>query len=207
VNDDDHPDVVFARGGVTNRVCLGRGDGTFRDCADVGSETEDSLAVALGDVNGDGKLDAVFANVERIPAADPPTRNRVCLGDGAGGFACQQVSPDSNRFHGVALGDVNEDSNVDALFATNNQQKSRLCLGDGTGQFTCSDMPADSQAARAVSIADLDGDRHLDAVFANASEFSDPARICYGDGLGTFDCALAPNIIETHAVAVGQLAW
>ena len=52
-----------------------------------------------------GNLDAVFAN--------DPARNRVCLGDGAGGFTCSDVSADTNRSIDVALGDVDGDGNLD----------------------------------------------------------------------------------------------
>ena len=55
-----------------------------------------SQGVALGGLDGDGNLDAVFANVGQ--------RNRVCLGAGAGGFtSCSDVSTDSNSSFGVAL--------------------------------------------------------------------------------------------------------
>ncbi len=47
-----------------------------------------SPSMALGDVNGDTKVDAVFANQNQP--------NRVCLGDGAGGFTCSDVSSDTN---------------------------------------------------------------------------------------------------------------
>ena len=44
----------------------------------------DGSALAL---NGDNDLDAVFANFN--------LRNRVCLGNGAGGFTCSDVSTDN----------------------------------------------------------------------------------------------------------------
>ena len=62
----------------------------------------------MGDVNGDGDLDAVFANV---------AKNRLCWGDGSGSFFCGDVSSDSNTSRDVALGDVNGDGNLDAVFA------------------------------------------------------------------------------------------
>ncbi len=43
-----------------------------------------SPGVALGGLNGDGNLDAVFVNLGQP--------DRVCLGDGAGGFGCGNVS-------------------------------------------------------------------------------------------------------------------
>ena len=57
--------------------------------------------MALGDVDGDDdddNLDVVFANEGES--------NRVCLGDGSGGFTCSDVSTDTNTGEGLALGDV-----------------------------------------------------------------------------------------------------
>ena len=57
--------------------------------------------MALGQLNGDAFLDAVFANnVGQV--------NRVCLGDGTGSLNnCTDVSADINDSLGVALGLVN----------------------------------------------------------------------------------------------------
>jgi hypothetical protein len=46
-------------------------------------------------VDGDGNLDAVFANAGQS--------NRVCLGDGAGNFTCSDISADTNNSQSVAL--------------------------------------------------------------------------------------------------------
>ena len=55
-------------------------------------------------------LDAVFAN-------SSSQHNRVCLGDGTGRFSCGDVSADTDESSGVALGDVNGDAFLDAVFA------------------------------------------------------------------------------------------
>ncbi len=50
---------------------------------------------ASAGLNGDGNLDAVFANFSQT--------NRVCLGDGAGGFTCTDVSGDTRSSVAVGL--------------------------------------------------------------------------------------------------------
>ena len=70
--------------------------GPFAPCADVSTDTNGTFGVALGDVNGDTLLDAVFAELS--------DENRVCLGNGDGTFApCSDVSGDTNDTWGVAL--------------------------------------------------------------------------------------------------------
>jgi uncharacterized repeat protein (TIGR01451 family) len=100
--------------------------------------------VALGFVNGDTTLDAVFANVGES--------NRVCLGDGVGGFACSDVSGDTFSSDGVALGDVDDDTNLDAVFA-NVGESNHVCLGNGAGAFACSDVSGDTNESRGVALA------------------------------------------------------
>ena len=50
-------------------------------------------APARAGLDGDGDLDAVFANGLQS--------NRVCLGDGLGGFACGDVSADTRNSRGM----------------------------------------------------------------------------------------------------------
>ena len=74
----------------------GNGAGGFTSCSDVSADTKHTNSVALGDVDGDTDLDAVFAN-----SGQP---NRVCLGNGAGGFtSCSNVSSDTFTSVRVAL--------------------------------------------------------------------------------------------------------
>ena len=92
-------DAVFADFLSPNRVCLNDGSGNFT-CNDVSTDANRTLAVALGDADGDGDLDAVFAN------RDEGSHNRLCVNDGSGSFTCSDVSTDTNFTLGVALGNV-----------------------------------------------------------------------------------------------------
>ncbi len=135
-----------------------------------------STGVARGDLDGDGNLDAVFANITQS--------NRVCLGNGTGGFiSCSNVSADTNNSRGVALGFVDGDATLDAVFA-NSGQPNRVCLGDGAGGFTsCNDVSTDTNNSLGVALGLVDADSDLDAVFANNGQ---PNRVCLGNGDGTF---------------------
>ena len=136
--------LVFAnRNFQHNQVCLGDGRGRFT-CADISPHSFNSFAVAVGDVNGDGRTDAVFAN-----SAQP---NRVCLADKTGSLACVDINTDTLRSFEVALGDLNKDGNLDAVFA-NFDEPNHVCLGDGRGSFSCSDISEDSFATAGVAIS------------------------------------------------------
>ncbi|MBN2006489.1 MAG: VCBS repeat-containing protein, partial [Anaerolineae bacterium] len=66
---------------------------------------------ALGDVDGDGDLDAVVGNIGTMNSA-----NIVYLNDGAGNFTAAQALGDLESY-GVALGDVDNDGDLDIVFA------------------------------------------------------------------------------------------
>ena len=149
VNDDTYLDAVMANYDQPNRVCLGNGSGSF-SCQNVSDDPLDALSqskgVVLGDVNSDTYLDAIFA--------DENQRNRMCLGDGGGGFTCKDVSGDVAPTQAVALGDVNGDMYLDAVFA-NFAYPNQVCLGDGSGGFTCAHVSGDTFSSFGVALGKL----------------------------------------------------
>jgi len=68
------------------------------------------VAVALGDLDGDGDLDMVVAN----SASAPPTVS-VLLGNGTGGFGAQTTFAVGNTPNDVALGNLNAGAALDLV--------------------------------------------------------------------------------------------
>jgi len=128
---------------------------------------DETYAVALGDVDGDGDLDVLVGNT--AGAGNPAGgQDRLLRNGGTGAFtdatAGNVPSLIGNTF-AVSLGDVDEDGDLDA-FVANYWQQSRLYVNDGTGSFsdaTTSALPSLVDFDRAVALADLDGDGDLDA--------------------------------------------
>ena len=103
IDGDAHLDVVFSNFSNRNRVCFGDGMGGFT-CSDISTDTDTSLGNALGIFDDDEHLDVVFASTGPVGGAGEV--NRVCFGDGLGGFACSDVSSEENASFGVAAGDL-----------------------------------------------------------------------------------------------------
>ena len=115
-----------------------------------------TFQVALGDLDGDGDLDAVFANMS--------ARSEVWMNDGAGVFrnAYRNIG---NEAHGVGIGDLDGDGDLDLLMTpASNSESSRIYLNDGVGRFTVAshDLGDSSIVANSVELFDVEGDGDLD---------------------------------------------
>jgi uncharacterized repeat protein (TIGR01451 family) len=142
--------------------------------------TGNSADVALGDVDGDGDLDAVVANVMDYPQL-------VYLNDGVGGFTLHPSAPGfgSGESLGISLGDLDGDGDLDALVANANQPQ-EVYLNDGSGAFDNHPSAPYFGSGRSYNAAlgDVDGDGDLDAVVANGD--GDPQDVYLNDGGGAF---------------------
>jgi len=189
-DEDGTLDAVFANANTgtaeidaKNRICLGDGTGMF-DCADVEARQDYSADVAAGDLDGDGHLDLVFATNENGQFSSP---NRLCFGDGEGGFTCENLPGGKRRSYGVALGDFDGDRDLDLVIANlaiDGSGRNQLCENDGSGSFSCSNISGHDERSQSIAVGDVDGDKDLDVLFAN----SERSRICRNRGGGDFKC-------------------
>jgi hypothetical protein len=180
-NGDGIPDLVAPDSATgTVAVFLGKGDGTFQAAkfASTGQDTM-PLALAVGDFNGDGKLDLAVALGNQGAIA-------ILLGNGDGSFQQPLVVPTagSGLYYPVALtvGDFNHDGRLDIATADNSVGASVL-LGNGDGTFQPYKLLGSSSGPTWIAAGDFNGDGNLDLAVTTSADTVD---ISLGNGDGTF---------------------
>lgn len=132
INQDNNPDLVTTEFGGGPRIYLGNGDGSFQSPSPAGSG---QLAIAVGDLNGDGDLDVVGSNFN-------DSTIYVSLGRGDGTFQNAVSFEIPNRpydasYYRLHIADVTLDGAPDILFGEEPGTESvGILVGDGTGFFS-----------------------------------------------------------------------
>lgn len=170
-----------------------------------------SEGVALGDLDGDGDVDAFVVNaVTRTAGGSWRTPgNTVWLNNGRGFFARTDQVLGSGNSERVALGDLDSDGDLDAFVANRSfyNAPNTIWLNDGRAHFSPGEQVGGADN-RAVALGDLDNDGDLDALVAIWIEYfgNEPhssSRVWLNDGAAQFT---AGQIIGTSANADVALA-
>jgi hypothetical protein len=138
--------------------------------------------LAVGDMDGDGDLDLVTTYLLGPTSATGVTSVLINSGDGifVRGAELVTTSPFPTA---VAVGDVDNDGDLD-LFTANDVNVS-VRLNNGLGTFVGNEQVAVGTAPTDLAVGDLDGDGDLDFVTAN-SGLSSSVSIRLNSGSGRF---------------------
>ena len=137
---------------------------------------ESTSVLAVGDLDGDGDLDAFVGNTEAVP-------DQVWLNDGAAVFADTGQRLGNYYTHGLALGDLDGDGDLDAFGASDAWHTSIVWLNDGAGNFAVGQVLSGTRS-RGVALGDLDGDGDLDAFQVQSFTGGLPNLVWLNDGAG-----------------------
>ena len=185
-----------AAGSVGSRRAATSASPTFAAARNY--KTGDSpAAIAVADLNGDGKADLVTADFG-------PSTVSVVLGRGDGSFLPRVGYPTGNWPRSVAIGDLNGDGKPDLATANWGGSTVSVLLNRGDGTFRAQQRYPTGRQARSIALGDLNGDGAADLVTADARAGTVSVLLNRGDG--SFLPKVAYPAAKTPvSVAVGEL--
>ena len=203
INHDGRPDLItLQHNSGSGYVFLNNGKGTFGVPLQFFDQGQMPAALAVGDVNGDGKLDIVLANTTSSDIYTSGTYTgsvTVLLGDGKGRFtyaapSAQFIFP--NAASSLALADVNGDGKVDIVAVPAYAGKLFVARSYGNGNFGLAQSyfvpPTLGSVSHKVAAGDINGDGKPDVVVTDP--WVNSVSVLLNNGTGTFGAA------QTYAV-------
>jgi hypothetical protein len=152
----------------------------------------DAEALAVGDLNGDGKADLALGSVQDQAVW-------LALTTHSGSLAIQ---PREYRVDGVpsalAVGDLNRDGRADLVVARAASKTVSVLVSDGQGGFARHVDYETAASPVSLALADVNGDHALDVVTADADRKAVSVLLNRGDG------TLEPR--DDYATALGPVA-
>jgi hypothetical protein len=179
-------------------------DFDYTGVTDTGAPRE-LIAIAIGDVNGDGRADLVMAI-----GAGTGVAVLLSLGNGAFAAASYNAATAGEEIISIALGDIDGDGKPDLATTTTPglslrcETNVKIFKNDGNGGFVSPAAYGAGTGAFSLALGDLNGDGALDLVTANKRDGT--ASVLLNDGRGTLAAAVDyPAGVAPSAIAVGDL--
>jgi uncharacterized repeat protein (TIGR01451 family) len=175
LNGDGRPEVIFANWyNVNSYIYWGQAGGpygvTYSPSTRTDLPTSSAHSVAVADLNGDGRLEVIFANAS---GAD----SYVYWGQAGGPYGVTyspstRTNLPTSGAHGVSVADLNGDGRPEVIFANASGADSYVYWGQAGGpygvQYSASqrtNLPG--IGAHKASVADLNNDGQRDVVIQN----------------------------------------
>jgi hypothetical protein len=142
--------------------------------------------LAVVDLNKDGHSDLLTACSSSTNIGSVNVR----LGDGKGGFNRSTNIAIEGTPTKLAVGDINNDGNIDFVAINTGVNAVSVRLGDGAGSFTGTKEIEVGEAPFQGTLKDVNQDGKLDLLTVSAR--TNAVSIRLGDGLGGFDVPILP---------------
>jgi hypothetical protein len=201
---DGYADAVVANiGGGSNDFRLLRGNSAGSLNAPVGTLYAEAVpsAIAIADVDKDGKLDLLLGNNNTGKA-------NILTGDGTGTFVKKGDVVVGSQPWSFATADMDGDGSVDLISSLYMGNRVGVLLGTGTGSFGVpknADLGGMSQPS-GLAVGDFDADQRPDVAVALYG--FDQLAVLRNTGGGNLSMPIPMNLglgVAVRAVAVGDL--
>jgi hypothetical protein len=201
-NGDGKPDLAFPYVGSPGQieVLLSNGDGSFQPPLISGNAGSYPVVIAVGDFNGDGKLDVVVGE----EGTKQGTAVTVLLGNGDGTFSTSHTyTAGSTDPLSVLVGDFNNDGNLDVVVLDSSTANVEIFLGNGDGTLQAGTSFTLGSSVTTLAAGDFNADGNLDLIVGNTK--SGDMIVALGNGDGTFQQGISSYVVSVESFVVADL--